>query len=101
VVNAHEVYRNETAAWREKKLRVYPAIGNHELHGARIREPKNWWRAFPELNRRRWYSVEMENAYLVSLDSNLSLLEGSSQHRWLVDQFAHMPTTSPAGRGFD
>ena len=94
VVNDYEVYRNETVAWREKKLLMYPAIGNHELHGAEIREPKNWWRAFPELNGRRWYSVEMENAYIVSLDSNLSLLEGSPQHQWLVDQLAHMPTTT-------
>src|ERR1700730_995985 len=47
-VNDYDVYHRETAAWRERKLRVYPAIGNHELHGDEIREPKNWWQEFPE-----------------------------------------------------
>src|SRR5260221_61234 len=28
-----KVYDSETAIWREKHIRVYPALGNHELHG--------------------------------------------------------------------
>jgi hypothetical protein len=94
VVNDYEVYRQETSAWREAKLRVYPAIGNHELHGDELVEPNNWWQAFPEFKGRRWYSVEMGNAYIVSLDSNLSLLEGTRQHEWLVDQLAHIPAAT-------
>src|SRR5580698_5757782 len=27
----YEVYRAETQVWRDKHLRVYPALGNHEL----------------------------------------------------------------------
>jgi hypothetical protein len=91
VVNDYEVYYQETHAWREQKLRVYPAMGNHELHGDETREPKNWWHAFPELKGRRWYSVEMPNAYIISLDSNLSLLDGSRQQLWLIDQLSHLP----------
>jgi 3',5'-cyclic AMP phosphodiesterase CpdA len=91
VVNDYEVYYQETHAWREEKLHVYPAMGNHELHGDEIRQPKNWWHAFPELKGRRWYSVEMPNAYIISLDSNLSLLDGSRQQLWLVDQLSHLP----------
>ena len=94
VTNDYSVYHQETSAWREKKLRVYPALGNHELHGDEIREPKNWWQAFPELKGRRWYSVEMGNAYILSLDSNLSLLESSRQHQWLEDQLDHIPATT-------
>ncbi len=91
VVNDYEVYHQETAPWRDGKLRVYPAMGNHELHGDEAREPKNWWNAFPELRNRRWYSVQMRDAYIITLDSNLSLLEGSRQQAWLMDQLAHMP----------
>lgn len=91
VSNDYDVYYQETRVWRDGKLRVYPAMGNHELHGDEIRDPKNWWHAFPELKGRRWYSVEMPRAYIISLDSNLSLLEGSRQQLWLVDQLAHLP----------
>ena len=54
-VGDYEVFHQETAPWRDAKLRVYPALGNHELHGDEVREPKNWWAAFPELKGRRWY----------------------------------------------
>jgi hypothetical protein len=69
-------------------------MGNHELHGDEVREPHNWWNAFPELKGRRWYSVELGNAYVISLDSNLSLTEGSRQQAWLLDQLAHLPKTT-------
>lgn len=94
VANDYEVYRGETSAWREKKINVYPAMGNHELRGSESREPRNWWNAFPELNRRRWYSVLMGEVYILTLDSNLSLLPGSRQHNWLADQIAQIPTAA-------
>ncbi len=31
--NDWKVWDNETAVWRANKIQVYPAIGNHELHG--------------------------------------------------------------------
>ena len=94
VQNDYEVYRSETATWREQKLRVFPAMGNHELHGAEVREPANWWNAFPELKNRRWYSVEFANAYIITLDSNLSLDESSKQRKWLDDQLDHLPKST-------
>ncbi len=91
VVNDYAVYREETASWRDAHLHVYPAMGNHELHGDEVREPKNWWSAFPELKGRRWYSVKMGNLYILSVDSNLSLVEGGRQQKWVADQLAHLP----------
>ena len=91
VQNDYHVYQQETTVWRDAKLRVYPAMGNHELHGDEVREPNNWWNAFPELKGRRWYSVAFGNAYLLSLDSNLPLTADSSQQVWLLDQLAHLP----------
>ena len=90
----YEVYQQETAPWRDAKIRVYPALGNHEMRGPEVREPNNWWHTFPELKDRRWYSVEMANAYIVTLDSNLSLDEGSRQRHWLDDQLRHLPKTT-------
>jgi acid phosphatase type 7 len=94
VRNDYDVYRSETATWREQKLRVFPAMGNHELHGAEVREPTNWWNAFPELKNRRWYSVEFANAYIITLDSNLSLDESTKQRKWLDDQLDHLPKST-------
>ncbi len=87
----YQVFLRETGAWRNEHLRVYPALGNHELHKDEAREPKNWWAAFPELNRRRWYSVAFGNEYLIALDSDLPLTEGSRQQLWLADQLEHLP----------
>lgn len=89
--NDYAVFESETKIWRDEKLRVYPALGNHELHKDEIKEPKNWWSAFPELKGRRWYSVEFGNAYFLCLDSNLPLTAGSRQQLWLADQLAHLP----------
>ena len=33
----------------------------------------------------------MGNAYVIALDSDLSLMPGSRQQTWLVDQLAHLP----------
>jgi 3',5'-cyclic AMP phosphodiesterase CpdA len=89
--NDYAVYRSETAAWRDEQLRVFPAIGNHELHGDEIKQPTNWWSAFPELKGRRWYSVEFRNAYIICVDSDLPLTDGSRQQKWLADQLDHLP----------
>lgn len=51
--NDYVVYHSETAAWSDEKLRVFPALGNHELHGDEIKQPNNWWNTFPELKGRR------------------------------------------------
>lgn len=87
----YQIFKQETAAWREAHLRVYPALGNHELRGEEIREPKNWWAAFPELQGRRWYSVAFGDQYILTLDSDLPLTEGSQQQRWLADQLRQLP----------
>jgi hypothetical protein len=87
----YQVFQQETAAWRNHHLRVYPALGNHELHKDEVREPKNWWAAFPELKGRRWYSVAFGEQYIIALDSDLPLAEGSRQQLWLADQLRHLP----------
>ncbi len=84
----YEVYRAETRAWRGGHLRVYPALGNHELSGCSEASCLDlWWSAFPELHGLRWYSVAVGSKVLgIALDSDVSLLPGSAQRKWLEDQ---------------
>jgi len=87
----YQVFKQETAAWRDAHLRVYPALGNHELHKDEIRGPPTWWAAFPELKGRRWYSVAFGDQYIIALDSDLPLTAGSRQQLWLADQLRKLP----------
>jgi acid phosphatase type 7 len=88
VAGDYEVYRSETLAWRDKHLRTFPALGNHEFAGCL--EPaclELWWNAFPELRGRRWYSVGIGDKVVgIALDSDASLLPGSEQRSWLETQ---------------
>ena len=56
VASDYEQYRIETQAWRDKQLRIYPALGNHEFSGCPNERCLDlWWNAFPPLRGRRWY----------------------------------------------
>lgn len=88
----YDEYRLETTAWRAERLRVYPALGNHEFVGDLSACLKNWWSAFPELQNRRWYSVQFgKRIYLINLDSNSDLRPDSRQSDWLEAQVEHLP----------
>lgn len=89
----YQVYRNETQAWRDSNLRVFPALGNHEFAECEVPQClANWWAAFPKLKGRRWYSVRLgTKIYAIALDSDDSLLPGSDQQRWLEGQIASLP----------
>src|SRR5436309_1717505 len=91
----YAVYQNETAVWRTNRLRVYPALGNHEFSGCKVQQClENWWTAFPELRDRRWYSVTLgRQLYVIALDSDTSLLPGSAQRQWLETQLASLSTS--------
>src|SRR5580692_4770095 len=86
----YEVYREETQVWRDRHLRVYPALGNHELSACFLSSCLDrWWKAFPELNGLRWYSVAVGSRLVgIALDSDAPLLPGSAQRTWLESQIA-------------
>jgi hypothetical protein len=91
----YAAYRDETARWREARLRVFPALGNHEFRGPDAeRDLENWWNAFPQLRNRRWYSVQLgSRLYAIALDSDTSLLPGSRQATWFSDQLKDLPSS--------
>jgi DNA repair exonuclease SbcCD nuclease subunit len=44
-----KVWDSETAIWREKKIPVYPTLGNHDLHGSEKIALANYFERFPDL----------------------------------------------------
>jgi hypothetical protein len=88
----YSVYLTETDVWRTSRLRIYPALGNHEFSGCQIQKClENWWTAFPQLRDRRWYSVALgKQLYAIALDSDASLLPGSDQRIWLEAQISSL-----------
>ena len=95
----YEVYRAETSVWRDKHLRVYPALGNHELSACFESSCLDrWWSAFPELRGLRWYSVAVGSKLIgIAFDSDTSLLPGSAQRSWLESQVVFARPRGPRG----
>jgi acid phosphatase type 7 len=92
VLNDYAVFLSETKEWRDLRLHVYPALGNHEFVGAPRQDLENWWSTFPEMRDRRWYSAQLgSRVYLLALDSDTSLLPGSEQARWIEKQIEGLP----------
>lgn len=87
----YAVFHEETKIWQKHQIHFYPALGNHELNGGEEAGLANWWKTFPELNGRRWYSVAYRNAYFIFLDTDALLTEASDQRNWFDAQIAHLP----------
>ncbi len=87
--NDWKVYDSETAPWREHKIPVFPAIGNHDLHGDLQVALGNYFARFPELQDSRFYSVSIGNSLMLALDSSLDETAGP-QADWLRAQLDHL-----------
>jgi Icc-related predicted phosphoesterase len=85
-----KVWDHETSIWRENKITVYPALGNHDLHGNETIALGNYFQRFPDLKNSRFYSVLAANAMILVLDSSLDESTGP-QGKWLADNLDHVP----------
>jgi Icc-related predicted phosphoesterase len=85
-----KVFDSETVVWREKKIPVYPALGNHDLHGSEKIALGNYFERFPDLKNSRYYSVRAANILMLVLDSALSEISGP-QGQWLTEKLDHLP----------
>jgi hypothetical protein len=85
-----KVWDRETAAWREKKIPVYPALGNHEFYGDEKVALANYFARFPDLKNNRYYSVRAANTLLLVLDSSQDETSGP-QGEWLARKLDHLP----------
>lgn len=88
--NDWKVWDGETQVWRDKKIPVYPALGNHELHGDARIGLGNYFRRFPDLKNSRYYSVHAANTLILVLDSSLDEVAGP-QGDWLNAKLDHVP----------
>jgi Icc-related predicted phosphoesterase len=89
-INDWKTWDSETAVWREKKIPVFPALGNHDLHGDEKIALGNYFQRFPDLNHSRYYSVRTANTLVLVLDSALDEVEGP-QGQWLTGKLDNIP----------
>lgn len=85
-----KTWDSETSIWREEKIPIFPALGNHDLHGDLNVALGNYFQRFPDLKNRRYYSVLASNALILILDSSLDETTGP-QGEWLTSQLDHIP----------
>lgn len=82
-------YDRETLVWREHRIPVYPALGNHDLHGDLSVALGNYFARFPILQMNRFYAVHAGNTLMLTLDSALDELTGA-QGEWLQYELGHL-----------
>jgi Icc-related predicted phosphoesterase len=87
------VYDTETAVWRERKIPVFPALGNHDLHGNAQTALANYFARFPALKENRFYAVHADHSLFLILDSSLDEVSGP-QGDWLRDRLEHLPKST-------
>jgi acid phosphatase type 7 len=85
-----KVWDKETGIWRDKKIPVYPALGNHDLHGSEKTALGNYFQHFPDLKDSRYYSVRAGNTLILVIDSALDEISGP-QSQWLTGKLDHVP----------
>jgi acid phosphatase type 7 len=88
--NDWRVYDSETATWREQHIRVYPALGNHDLHGDPKVSLANYFQRYPEIDHSLYYSVHTGNVLMLTLDSALDETSGL-QGDWLKSKLDAVP----------
>ena len=88
--NDWKVWDSETPIWHEKNIPVYPALGNHDLHGNEKIALANYFQRFPDLKNSRYYSVRAANTLVLILDSSLDEASGF-QGQWLAAKLDNLP----------
>lgn len=88
--NDWKTWDEETSAWRQHNITVYPALGNHDLHGDLKVALGNYFQRFPDLHGSRYYSVRAANTLMLVLDSSLDEVSGP-QGEWLAGKLDHIP----------
>jgi hypothetical protein len=89
--NDWKVWDRETSVWRDKKIPVYPSLGNHDLHGDQNTALANYFQRFPDLKNSRYYSVRAANSLILVVDSSL-VETGGAEGGWLADKLDHVPS---------
>jgi Icc-related predicted phosphoesterase len=86
-----KTWDSETAVWRDRKIPVYPELGNHDTSGDEKVALANYFQRFPDLQNNRYYSARAANTLLLMVDSSLDETSGS-QGQWLTHKFDTLPS---------
>jgi len=86
------VYDQETAVWTKSGIAIFPALGNHDLHGDQKVALGNYFARYPQIQNSRYYSVRAGNMLMITLDSNQEINSGA-QFDWLKSQLAKVDST--------
>ena len=89
-VNDWKIWDKETAVWSENKIPVYPALGNHDLHGDQKVALANYFQRFPDLQNNRYYAAHAANTLLLMLDSSQDETSGA-QGEWIAHELDTLP----------
>lgn len=76
--------------WGRHKARTFPSPGNHEYNTSGA---SGYFAYYTAINNQRYYSYNLGNWHVVSLNSNISMAAGSAQETWLRADLA--ATTRP------
>jgi predicted MPP superfamily phosphohydrolase len=93
--NDWKVFNEETKPLRERHVRLFPVLGNHDVRGPSGRH--NFVNHFDELKAhgqletRTWYALEYGNAYFIMLDSQTTYESRTPQGEWLRSQLKSAP----------
>lgn len=85
-----KVFDRETSIWRDNKIPVFPALGNHEFYKDEKTALPNYFQHFPDLKGSRYYSIRAANTLIFVLDSSLDEVSGA-QGEWLKAKLDHLP----------
>jgi len=86
-----QVFRDETALWRQKQILQLPTIGNHEVRGGNPAGIAKYLQNFPGIEGHRYYSVLMGGVEVISLDMTSPSGGTSIQATWFAAQLDHLP----------
>ncbi len=86
-----KVFDRETSIWRDDKIPVFPALGNHEFYKVEKTALSNYFQHFPDLKDSRYYSVRAANTLILVLDSSLDEVSGP-QGEWLKSKVDDLPS---------
>jgi acid phosphatase type 7 len=86
------VWDREAAPWRDAGIKIFPALGNHDVRTGAGSDPlDNYFSRFPQLQSRRWYALRAANCLFLTLDSNSDDTPGSPQGEWVRSQLNRVP----------
>jgi acid phosphatase type 7 len=88
--NDWRVWDTETSIWRERRIPILPALGNHDLKGDEATALANYFGCFPEIERNRYYSMRAGNVLMLVLDSSLDETS-AAQGTWLKAKLDSIP----------